>query len=81
MNKLSLYRIHHKEHRIGAIVIAREVVVGGRPGKGHRHYVTVDGVPFLDFCGASFICDIDDKQAETVLKMIKDNVLDVESIR
>lgn len=79
--KLGLYRIHHKDARIGAIVIAKNVAVKGKPGKGHRYSVEVDGIDFLDFCGASFICEIDEVQSQDILDKIKKDVLDFESIR
>lgn len=84
--KLGIYRIHHKDqdikssHTVGAIVIAKEVIVGGKPDKGQRYYVTVDGIKFLDFCGASFICYLDDKESEKILSRIKEDVLDYANI-
>lgn len=79
--KLGLYRIHHKDARIGAIVIAKNVTVMPRPGKGQRYCVEVDGVKFIDFCGASFICDIDEVQSEQILDKIAKDVKSFESIR
>lgn len=75
--KLGIYRIHHKDHRVGAIVLAKEVIVGGIPERGQRYFVTVDGVKFLDFCGASFIKYVDDNEADKILSMINKNVLEM----
>lgn len=79
--KLNLFRIIHKNHRIGAIVIAKNVTVNGKPGKGQRYSVTVDGVKFIDFCGASFICEIDEIQSQDILDKIKEDIIEFEKIR
>ena len=77
---LGLYRIIHPKYRVGAIVIARKVIVGGKPAKGHQYYVEVDGVKFKGFSGASFICDIEPEQEQKILDKIIKDVREFESI-
>lgn len=78
MRSLGLYRIHHPLYREGVVVIAREVICQSHPGEHNQ--VVVDGIPLIDFCGASWLCDLTEDQAEKISNMVEENVVDEENI-
>ena len=79
MENLKLFRLIHKNARVGAIVIGRKVTV--YPHKPHqRYHVEVDGVDYIDFCGASFICELDEETSKDYLEKVKNDVLKMERV-
>ena len=79
--QLKLFRLIHKDEniRVGAIVIGRQAeVVFPKPHQ--RCYVIVDGVKYVDFCGVSFICEIDEKTSKEYLEQIKKDIYAEEHI-
>lgn len=81
MEKLKLFRLIHKDPhiRVGAVVIGRQAeVVFPKPHQ--RYYVMVDGIKYIDFSGASFICELTEDQEKECLEKVKEDVLKFEKI-
>ena len=77
--QLKLFRLIHKDARVGAIVLGREAIVPLHKPH-HRDYVVVDGIKYIDFCGVSFICEIDEKTSKEYLEQIKKDIYAEEHI-